>query len=82
MSNEVKNQEWKTIKIKDFGVISTGNTPSTKVKDYYNGEYKLISPADLTDSKHIKTAHKLITEKGLKVSRTLPKNAVLVGLYR
>lgn len=80
MANNVKeNLEWKTVKIKDFGVVSTGNTPSTRIKDFYNGIYKLISPADLTDSKFITTAHKLITEKGLKVSRTLPRNAVLVG---
>lgn len=78
-NTKLKNREWKKVKIKDFGIVSTGNTPSTKNKEYYGGEYKLISPADLTDSKYITTSHKLITEKGLKVSRTLPKNAVLVG---
>ena len=44
---------WTQHKIKDFGVVSTGTTPSTKNQSYYGGEYKLISPADLTDSKYI-----------------------------
>ena len=70
---------WTQHKVKDFGCVSTGTTPSTKNKDYYGGPYKLISPADLTDSKYIFTAHKYITMEGLKVARTLPKNAILVG---
>ncbi|MBU6431618.1 restriction endonuclease subunit S, partial [Patescibacteria group bacterium] len=73
----IKN--WKKHKIKDFGAVSTGTTPSTKNPDYYGGPYKLISPSDLTDSKYIFTAHKFITQQGLMVARTLPKNAVLVG---
>lgn len=70
---------WAQHKIKDFGAVSTGTTPSTKNLDYYGGPYKLISPSDLTDSKYIFTAHKFITQQGLTVARTLPKNAVLVG---
>ncbi len=79
MATQIAAKEWAMHKIKDFGVVSTGTTPSTKKKEYYGGEYKLISPADLTDSKYIFTSHKLITEDGLRASRTLPKNAVLVG---
>ncbi len=70
---------WNKVKIKDFGTVSTGTTPSTKKEEYYGGAYKLISPSDLTDSKYITTAHKFISDEGLKVSRTLPKNSVLVG---
>lgn len=70
---------WVQHKIKDFGAVSTGTTPSTRNPDYYGGPYKLISPSDLTDSKYIFTAHKFITQQGLTVARTLPKNAVLVG---
>jgi len=79
MTTETTTRNWATHKIKDFGVVSTGTTPSTKNKDYYGGNYKLISPADLTDSRYITTAHKFITEEGLKVARTLPKNSVLIG---
>jgi type I restriction enzyme, S subunit len=70
---------WARHKIKEFGLVSTGTTPSTKNLNYYGGPYKLISPSDLTDSKYIFTAHKFITQQGLNVARTLPKNAVLVG---
>lgn len=79
MSTDIKIKEWQISKIKDFGNVLTGTTPSTKNQDYYGGSFKLISPADLTDSKYINTSHKLITEQGLKVSRIVPKNSVLVG---
>jgi type I restriction enzyme S subunit len=79
MSTQTKTKEWQISKIKDFGDVLTGTTPSTKNKEYYGGPYKLISPADLTDSKYINSFHKLITGQGLKVSRTVPKNSVLVG---
>ena len=70
---------WKPNKISNLGVVITGSTPKTAIKEYYGGHYKLISPADLDNGKYIKTAHKLITEKGLSVSRILPKDTVLVG---
>ncbi|MDW3651014.1 MAG: restriction endonuclease subunit S [Bacteroidia bacterium] len=71
--------KWVKHKIKDFGRILTGTTPSSKKKEFYGGSYKLISPKDLDRGKSIKTSHKLLTEEGIKVARTLPKNAVLVG---
>ena len=70
---------WKEYCIADFGTISTGTTPSTKVPEYYGGPYKFISPVDLDNGKYINTSHKLITEEGLKAGRSLPKNAILVG---
>lgn len=70
---------WVEYRIEDFGVISTGTTPSTKRPEFYGGIYKFISPVDLDNGKYISTAHKFITEEGLNVSRTLPKNAILVG---
>ena len=70
---------WKNYFIEDFGDILTGTTPSTKKSEYYGGPYKFISPANLDNGKYINTSHKLLTEEGLKVGRTLPKNAILVG---
>lgn len=72
-------EDWKFYHIEDFGAISTGTTPSTKKPEYYGGEYKFISPVDLDNGKYVSTAHKFITDAGLRVSRTLPKNAILVG---
>ncbi len=71
--------DWTEYHIEDFGTISTGTTPSTRKPEYYGGAYKFISPADLDNGKYVRTAHKFITDEGLSVSRTLPKNSILVG---
>jgi Restriction endonuclease S subunits len=70
---------WATNKIRKFGKIVTGNTPSTKKFEYYGEPYKLVSPADLTDALFIDTAHRKITKEGLMVARSVPKNSLLVG---
>jgi type I restriction enzyme S subunit len=72
-------ESWEVVRIKFFGQIITGTTPSTKVPDYYGGPYKLVSPADLTDNLYIETSQKTLTEAGLNAARKVPKNSVLVG---
>lgn len=72
-------KDWDLLRVDEIGSVITGNTPSTKNKEYYGGPYKLISPADLDNGKYVTTSHKLITKKGLAVSRILPKNSILVG---
>lgn len=71
--------EWRKIQVKDLGEIVTGNTPSTRRRDYYDGDYNLISPADLDNGKYIRTAHKRLTKLGFEQCRALPKRSVLVG---
>ena len=39
--------DWSIKQVKDLGEIITGRTPSTARKDFYDGDYNLISPADL-----------------------------------
>ena len=71
--------EWRDKQVKDFGEIITGRTPSTARKDFYDGDYNLISPADLDNGKYIRTAHKTLTKLGFEQCRVLPKGTVLVG---
>ena len=71
--------EWRDKQVKDFGEIITGRTPSTACKDFYDGDYNLISPADLDNGKYIRTAHKTLTKLGFEQCRALPKGTVLVG---
>ena len=70
---------WREKQVKDLGEIITGRTPRTARKDFYDGDYNLISPADLDNGKYIRTAHKRLTKLGFEQCRALPKGTVLVG---
>lgn len=70
---------WEVVKVDDLGGIVTGTTPSTKKKEYYeNGRFQFISPVDLGETKYVNRTEKEISSEGLKVSRVLPKDTVLV----
>lgn len=70
---------WQRKEVRQVGEVVTGTTPSTKNPEYYGGNYKLISPADLDNGKYVITAHRMLSALGLKQCRILPKNTVLVG---
>ena len=70
---------WRDRQVRDLGEIITGRTPSTKRKEFYGGDYNLISPADLDNGKYISTAHKRLTKLGFEQCSPLPRNTVLVG---
>ncbi|MDR0332622.1 MAG: restriction endonuclease subunit S [Dysgonamonadaceae bacterium] len=70
--------EWEKIKIKDFGIIVTGNTPPTKDTDNYGSDYLWASPTDLGKSKYITDTKTMLSEKGFKKTRKLPKGSILV----
>lgn len=76
---ELGISEWRHKRVKDFGEIITGRTPSTARKDFYDGDYNLISPSDLDNGKYVRTAHKRLTKLGFNQCRALPKGTVLVG---
>lgn len=66
------------IKIKNFGEVITGATPSTKVTEYWNGNIPFITPTDIDDNIFISNTERNITEKGLEVTRKIPENSVMV----
>ena len=72
-------ESWNIIKIKETGRIVTGSTPSTKNKNFYGGEYNLISPADLDNGKYVQSAHKKLTKAGYQTCTPIPQNSILVG---
>jgi type I restriction enzyme S subunit len=74
-----QKNSWQGKRIREIGEVVTGRTPSTKKKEYYGGDYNLISPADLDNGKYVITAHKKLTQKGFEQCRTLPPETVLVG---
>ena len=70
-------ESWIIKKIGDLGKIVTGTTPPTKNKEYYQGgHYQFIAPNDIGKTTRIYKAEKKITDKGLEVSRLLPKESV------
>lgn len=71
--------EWKLKPVNSLGDIVTGSTPQTARKDFYGGDYYLISPAELDNGKYVRSAAKRLTKLGFQQCRALPENAVLVG---
>jgi type I restriction enzyme S subunit len=69
---------WEVYNIGSLGKIITGNTPKTNEPDNYGGTIPFISPSDLGDHSSIRETKTYITIKGLKQTRELPENTVLV----
>ena len=71
-------QEWEVKRIKDFGPVITGSTPSTLDSENYGGRYMFVSPADLSeDAKYIMTTEKTLSDKGYSQARRIPKGSIL-----
>lgn len=71
-------QEWEVKRIKDFGPVITGSTPSTLDSENYGGRYMFVSPADLSeDVKYIMTTEKTLSDKGYSQARRIPKGSIL-----
>lgn len=70
-------KEWDIKKIKHFGKVITGNTPSTADINNYGDEYMFVSPADLSASKYITNTERKLSLKGFSASRIMPKGTVL-----
>lgn len=73
---------WKKLKIEYCAEVIGGGTPSTKKKEYWDGDISWITPKDLSNynNRYISKGSRNISEKGLKYSsaRLLPKNSVLL----
>ena len=58
--------EWKEVRLGDFATMSSGGTPSSKVKEYYGGNIKWASIADMTKSgKRLIKTEEHLTDLGL-----------------
>jgi type I restriction enzyme S subunit len=71
-------EDWDMAEVGDLGEVITGTTPSTFVKEYWNGEYPFVTPTDMTEGKYVKETERKVTEKGLQKGRLIPKDSVLV----
>lgn len=72
----------KEIKVSDFAEVITGGTPSTTVKEYWDGgKIPWLNSGEL-NKKYIYDSKNFITESGLKSSSTrmMPPETVLIAL--
>lgn len=69
--------EWKEVKISEIGLISTGNTPSMLITEYYGNSYCWATAYDFT-SVYISDTKIKLSDAGAKVARIVPKGSVLI----
>ncbi|MEM3833322.1 MAG: restriction endonuclease subunit S [Thermoprotei archaeon] len=77
-------REWEVVRICKLFDLYKGTTPSTKIKEYWDGIIPFVTPTDVTkvsDSNeiHLKATENFITEKGLKSKglKLVPENSLL-----
>ena len=69
--------EWKEAKLSDVAEVITGNTPSTKNREYYDGNILFVSPADLGTKKYISDTAKKLSDLGFSKTRKIKKGSTL-----
>lgn len=72
-------EEWVEESLGDSATIVGGGTPSTNIKEYWNGDIDWYSPAEIGDKFFVGASLRKITELGLKNSsaQILPVGTVL-----
>ena len=69
---------WEQRKLGALGTITTGNTPSTSIPDYYSDDGIVwVTPTDICENITFESARKL-SDLGQQVGRVVPKNTILV----
>lgn len=69
-------EDWKLFKINDVGLVITGTTPSTSVKEYYNGSNLFLSPADIDDNRFVYNTKTTLSDLGFSKTRKLKPNSI------
>ncbi len=69
--------EWEEKRLGEISKITTGSTPPTSVKEFYDGDYLFISPVDLNNGRYIETTKTTLTEAGFRNGRIIKKNSTL-----
>lgn len=70
--------DWEQRELGELGTITTGNTPSTSIPDYYSDDGIVwVTPTDICENITFDSARKL-SNLGQQVGRVVPKNTILV----
>ena len=72
---------WEMKKIKDFGLVVTGKTPSTKKSSFYNGKVFFVKTPDMHNNTFVTQTGIMLSEDGAESqkNKTLPPLTVLVS---
>jgi len=71
---------WTELKIGELGKIVTGKTPSTKVSEYFGGQYPFVTPSDIDYGHYyVRSTETTVTEqaKNKYKNQFIPKDSVL-----
>ncbi len=76
----INDKEWEKFSLSRIGIVTTGNTPSRKVEDYYNKEYVEWIKTDNFDkaSLYPSQAKEYLSESGARVGRIVEAGSLLV----
>jgi type I restriction enzyme S subunit len=69
--------QWVKRRLNQVAEIITGNTPSTVIKEYYEGEKLFVSPADIQLNRYVTNTKTTLTCLGFSKGRKIKKNSVL-----
>ncbi|WP_291093936.1 restriction endonuclease subunit S, partial [Empedobacter sp. UBA6745] len=74
--------EWKTRKLGEVAIVSSGGTPNRSTSSYWNGNIPWVSTS-LIDFNFIEKVDEYITEEGLTNSsaKLFPKGTLLIAMY-
>lgn len=70
---------WETAFLRDFGLVTTGNTPSRKIAKFYGNDIEWIKSDNINTPYYFLTkAEEGLSEEGKQVARTVPQYSTLV----
>lgn len=70
---------WKWVTLDDIGIVVTGNTPSTRIKEYYQSDdIPFYKPTDLEQGINVINSKHYLSKFAEDVARIVPSNSVLV----
>ena len=72
---------WKIKRIKDFGQVITGKTPSTEISSNYGDKYLFIKTPDMHDNMYVIDSSEKLSERGHDVQKLkkLPRWSIMVS---
>jgi type I restriction enzyme S subunit len=72
---------WKVMTLGDIGDIVTGKTPSTEIREYFDGDVPFVTPSDMDGRKVISRTERYLTQLGADSVKSgrVPGGAVMVS---